>query len=97
MVKALVVPVMISLLSGLPANAGANDAMTALVNQCFACHPKTPQAARLPALSGRSQTDLLQTLLDFKYQRRPATLMPRILKGLSDEELAGIAESLGQH
>jgi len=35
-------------------------------------------------------------LLDFKYDRKPATLMPRLVKGYSDAELQAVAEYLGK-
>jgi cytochrome c553 len=36
-------------------------------------------------------------LLDFKYDKQVATLMPRIAKGYNDQELEALADYLGKH
>ncbi len=82
------------LLCILPLSGNPADATDGLISECFACHPHSTQPDRLPALNGRQQADLLALLLDFKYERRPATLMPRIVKGFSDDELKALAERL---
>jgi len=60
---------------------------------CLTCHSHA-ESAGIPTLSGLSADQMTLTLLDFKYDRKPATLMPRIAKGYSDAELAGVAAYL---
>lgn len=65
---------------------------------CLNCHASSGQAAasRLPELGRLSATELEQALLAFKYDRRTATLMPRLVKAYSDAELAAVAAYLGR-
>jgi len=42
-------------------------------------------------LAGRPQAELVAAMLDFKAGRRPATIMDRIAKGFSEQEIAAIA------
>jgi len=42
-------------------------------------------------LAGMNQQEMLRQLLDFKNNRRPATVMHQLAKGYSDEQLAAIA------
>jgi|GEM_PF-1178805 len=67
-----------------------------LIDNCFACHRHPQQSQGLPVIEGRNPQELSQLLLDYKYGRQPATLMPRILKALSDSEIQAIALSLSQ-
>ncbi|MCQ8118699.1 c-type cytochrome [Methylomonas rosea] len=50
----------------------------------------------IPSLKNVSAQQIRQALLDFKYDRKPATLMPRLAKGYSDAELAAVAEYLSR-
>ncbi len=80
----------------LPCNAEL-AAQTIAVN-CLSCHETDAEQAgsAIPGLQDLSPAELLQALLDFKYDRKSATLMPRIAKGYSDAELAGLAEFLSR-
>ncbi len=68
----------------------------ALAFNCYTCH--APQVRRgkgdISSLKGKSAATLLQKLRDFKNGAGDATLMSRIARGYSDEELARIAEFL---
>ncbi|MGD0958985.1 MAG: hypothetical protein ABSB19_04185 [Methylomonas sp.] len=64
---------------------------------CLNCHaPQTAQAA-VPALDNLTAAQISQKLLDFKYDRLAATIMPRLAKGYSDQELQKLADYLGKH
>ncbi len=69
------------------------DAQAIALN-CRNCHAASESA--VPALEPFSAQQISQMLLDFKYDRKPATLMPRITKGYSDEELKAVADYLGR-
>lgn len=64
-----------------------------LTQPCFACHGPNGASVGLPILPlvGQKEDYLTATLLAFKTGERPATLMNRIAKGYSDEDLKLIA------
>lgn len=66
---------------------------TLLTQPCFACHGANGISVGLPImpLAGQTEEQLNTTLLAFKKGERPATLMSRIAKGYSDEDLKLIA------
>ncbi|MBL8655715.1 MAG: hypothetical protein JNJ97_16015 [Alphaproteobacteria bacterium] len=66
-----------------------------LAATCSGCHgPKGHSVAEIPPINGRTEQQLLSALLDFKNDRRPATVMNRHAKGFSDEEFAAIAREI---
>ena len=71
------------------------DAQSTAFN-CRNCHAKDASETALSSLDQLSAQQIRQMLLDFKYDKQPATLMPRIAKGYSDEELNAVAEYLGR-
>lgn len=73
------------------------DAQSLALN-CLICHEsgEDPAADDIPGLAGLSSAELYQALLDFKYDKRAATLMPRIAKGYSDAQLQAVADWLSQ-
>jgi cytochrome c553 len=59
---------------------------------CSGCHPvnhfvDTP----VPRLAGYKADDMLAAMQAFKSGQRPATVMDRIAKGYSDDEIRAIA------
>ena len=59
---------------------------------CSGCHAAD---ARLgspgPRLVGRQPADIVAAVLEFKAGKRPATVMDRIAKGFSEDEIRAIA------
>lgn len=64
-----------------------------LTQPCFACHGVNSNSVGLPipTITGQTETQLYEVLIAFKKGERPATLMTRITKGYSDEDLKLIA------
>ncbi|VVE06943.1 signal peptide protein [Pandoraea horticolens] len=62
---------------------------------CMSCHnvsaPVSAGKAALPTLEGRPVAELMTVLQAMRDARRPATLMPQLLKGYRDDELQRIA------
>lgn len=64
---------------------------------CASCHhadtaPGAKLAAQtLPSLAGRSQAELMDTMLAFRSGTRPATVMGQIARGYDDAQIAAIA------
>jgi cytochrome c553 len=63
---------------------------------CSGCHAADSRLATpVPRLFGRKPADIEAALEDFKAGRRPATVMDRIAKGFSDDEIKSIAAWYG--
>lgn len=68
----------------------------AMAQNCYVCHgpkgtgvPPIPTIARVPA-------DVIKArMMEFKTDQRPSTVMARIAKGYSDEQIAAISDYLG--
>jgi cytochrome subunit of sulfide dehydrogenase len=88
---------LVALLLCLPCIALAADPRAALLaDSCAACHgPDGQSPGAMPPLHGRSADFLAQRLKEFKTDQRPGTVMNRLAKGYSDEEIALIATYLG--
>jgi sulfide dehydrogenase cytochrome subunit len=70
--------------------AEPTDASLAI--DCYTCHgPVGVSHAAIPGLQGIAADVLLRDLLAFKRGEVAATIMDRIAKGYSDDELARIA------
>jgi sulfide dehydrogenase cytochrome subunit len=77
-----------------PCHAEFNVQNVAL--NCLTCHSSSEGGSEndIPNVTNLSTQELQQSLLDFKYDRLPATLMPRIAKAYSDEQLQQLADWL---
>ena len=63
---------------------------------CSGCHAAKPNVdTAVPRLTGHDATALAAALREFRDGRRPATVMDRIAKGFSDDEIKAIAAWFG--
>lgn len=77
----------------LAAPAGAQQMPTALALTCATCHGtdgKSPGS--IPTIAGRPAKDLRDALVGFKTGTRPATVMNRLAKGYTDQEIDALAD-----
>lgn len=84
----------ISVAMALPFTASIADELRAylLASSCAACHGTDGHSpASIPSLSGKEADFITQALTEFKTDKRSATIMNRLAKGYSDEEIALIA------
>ena len=59
---------------------------------CSGCHPaKAGVNSPVPRLTGRGATDIVTQMQEFRTGQRPGTVMDRIAKGFSDDEVRAIA------
>jgi cytochrome subunit of sulfide dehydrogenase len=58
---------------------------------CTGCHRPGTADLALPQLAGQSADAIVATMAAFRTGKRPATVMDRIAKGYSDDEIAAIA------
>ncbi|OAI13838.1 hypothetical protein A1507_16265 [Methylomonas koyamae] len=78
--------------------AHADLSAHAIAMNCLNCHARgRTESAALPTLAGLNAAEIERALLEFKYDKRPATLMPRLAKAYSDAELAAVAAYLARH
>ena len=79
------------MLAGMPASAETAD-VSILASTCSGCHGANADGSGgIPGLKGQQQAYLAEQLKAFKAGSRPATVMNRLAKGYSDEEIAGLA------
>jgi cytochrome subunit of sulfide dehydrogenase len=59
---------------------------------CSGCHPtKQFVATQVPRLTGRNAAQIVAAMAEFRSGARPATVMDRIVKGFTDDEISAIA------
>ncbi|MEO5340886.1 MAG: cytochrome c4 [Magnetococcus sp. MYC-9] len=80
------------LLGSSSAEAGATAAM--LANTCAGCHGTNGVSGgpAMPTIAGMPAKYLKEVMAAFKSDKRPSTIMGRLAKGYSDEEIALIAD-----
>ena len=84
------VAVTFALLASAPAFAADTPAGAA---GCSGCHASNPRVETpVPPLTGRPATDISAAMIAFKTGQRPGTIMDRIAKGFSDEEIQAISQ-----
>jgi sulfide dehydrogenase cytochrome subunit len=75
--------------------AGLADAPPGATS-CSGCHPTARFAdSTVPRLAGRNPADIVAAMQSFKSGQLPATVMDRIAKGFSDDEVKAIAAWYG--
>ncbi len=62
---------------------------------CSGCHAPVPRAgAAIPPIQGRTEREIVEAMLAFRAGTRPATVMDRIAKGYTEEEIRTLAAAL---
>ncbi len=61
------------------------------VAACSNCHPRNASDGALPPLAGRNANDIVAAMSAFRSGQRPSTVMERIAKGFTDDDVAAIA------
>jgi sulfide dehydrogenase cytochrome subunit len=75
------------------AQAGEDLEGFELASHCMACHgPAGRSPGAIPALNGRDRAFIVERLRAFRDGTRPSTVMGRLAKGYTDEEIARIAD-----
>jgi sulfide dehydrogenase cytochrome subunit len=64
-----------------------------LAYTCFSCHgPDGKSAGEMPTIAGKSENFIVQKMLAFKSGKLGGTVMTRIAKGFSDDEIGALAK-----
>jgi cytochrome c553 len=59
---------------------------------CSGCHPSSaPVTSPVPRLAGMDRAAIVKAMQDFRSGQRAGTVMDRISKGFSDDEIQAIA------
>jgi sulfide dehydrogenase cytochrome subunit len=78
--------------------AGAPRSGSMLGHTCAGCHGTLGHSAGdvMPSLAGMNKRYLQKSMLDFRSGARPSTIMGRIARGYSEQEIAAIAAFFSQ-
>ena len=77
----------------LPFIAAGQPSHSMLGNTCAGCHGTRGQSAEpMPIIAGLPAKYLAETLSNYRSDRRPSTIMGRLARGYSDEEIDAMAE-----
>ena len=74
--------------------AGPADAPPGALS-CSGCHSTSRAVTTVPRLNGRNPADVTAAMQAFKSGQLPSTVMDRIAKGFSDDEVKAIAAWYG--
>ena len=59
---------------------------------CSGCHPASPRVTSpVPRIAGIDRVAIVRAMQDFRSGQRAATVMDRIAKGFTDDEIQAIA------
>jgi len=74
--------------------AGAQMASGAvLTNTCYSCHGTDGKSVgEMPTIAGKSESFVAKKLMDFRKGELEPTVMNRIAKGFTDDEIKAIAK-----
>ncbi|AFL73700.1 c-type cytochrome [Thiocystis violascens] len=88
----------LGLLTSLNLQAGGVRSPSMLANTCAGCHGTNGASAgtQMPSIGGMDNGYLFSVLSDYKFGVRPSTIMGRIMKGYSDQEIWAIAAFFGE-
>ena len=77
-----------------PAVAQTADPLL-LALSCAGCHgPEGQSPGPIPSLQGRAEAAIAEALRGFRADQRPSTVMARIAKGYSDQEIDAVAREI---
>jgi sulfide dehydrogenase cytochrome subunit len=73
-------------------SASAIDVPPAGATGCSGCHPMTRwTGSPVPRLTGRRPAEIVTAMQEFRAGKRPGTIMDRIARGFTDDEIKAIA------
>jgi cytochrome c553 len=84
------------LASAMPWAEAASPAPPPGASSCSGCHPANKSVdTPVPRLVGRSPAEIEAAMRAFRTGQKPASVMDRIAKGFSDDEIKAIAAWYG--
>ena len=74
---------------------GVGPSAQAIVQTCYVCHgPDGRSAGPVASLAGLPREHIVRQMTEFRTGRRPGTVMNRIARSYSEEQIGAIAEFL---
>jgi sulfide dehydrogenase cytochrome subunit len=93
MKKILYCAVIAGSILAIPIASAAGASGQAIGFTCAGCHGTDGESEGIvPSLKGEEEKELRSMLMDFKSGKEKGTIMGRIAKGYSDEEIAAVAK-----
>ncbi|MDH5749479.1 MAG: c-type cytochrome [Rhodospirillales bacterium] len=84
------------LVMGAPPTQAAGIDAALLASNCVVCHgPKGRSLGEMPKLKGMSAEKILDSFRQFRAGQKASTIMDRISKGYTDDQVRAIARHLG--
>jgi cytochrome subunit of sulfide dehydrogenase len=85
-------PAWLLMLTGLLVSVAAAADPPPGATSCSGCHPPTASAEiKVPPLRGQNPADIVAAMQAFRSGEPPSTVMGRIAKGFSDDEIRAIS------
>jgi sulfide dehydrogenase cytochrome subunit len=76
----------------------AIDSTVFAAQTCNVCHGNASYISpTMPPIRGADASAIYRSLIDFKTDKRPYTIMGRIARGYSDEQLKALADYLSKN
>jgi sulfide dehydrogenase cytochrome subunit len=95
MIRHQVALAVLAAVSAMTPIAAAAQSGQAMGQTCFVCHgPGGRSEGAVAPIAGLPKEHVARQMADFKADRRPGTIMNRIAKGYTDEQIALIVEYL---
>ena len=92
-VRGAAVALLVSATAGVSAVQAEEQRGAILANTCFSCHGTDGRSAgAMPSIEGKAANYIADSLKHFRDGTKPGTVMPRIAKGFTDEEIAILAD-----
>ena len=64
-----------------------------MANTCYSCHGTDGHSlGAMPSIAGKSADYIVEALLKFRDGKKPSTVMSRIAKGFTDNEIKALAK-----
>ena len=83
-------------IASIAAAAVASAERPAGAASCSGCHPASARVTSpVPRLAGLDRAMIARAMQDFRSGQRPATVMDRIAKGFTDDEIQALAAWFG--
>jgi cytochrome c553 len=96
-IKRAKIPLVAAFCLALPVAAHADMSVKVMADACAGCHGTDgASAGAMPAFNNKAADVIEKALLEYKTGAKEATVMDRITKGYSDEQLKAISVFYGK-
>lgn len=91
--KKIIVAILLASASTLQPLLADHDTGRTIGLTCYGCHGADGVSkGSVPSLKGMSESHVVTSMMDFKSGKRPGTIMNRIAKGYTDEQIKALGK-----